>query len=350
MKILLALSLVAPAVTFGGAFAAAAPLRHPPLGVNASWLGDKVAEGALFVARATTYGFVDEAVLENLRKSVFAPYYEAQQKREPQLSLRGDGGATARPEDGVVDWLLGSMGKRIEGGDTIRDVRLSAVLRLEKLFKEDASDAVAAAAVEKLVGKPVFDMDRGDTAHVYVSAAGAAALANHTDPYDVVVLQIAGSKEWKVCAPLAPSPKSGMCATYDDTEMAAAVGHCDTITLFPGDLLFVPRGSVHSARAPPTGGSTHLTLGIRGREALRAAACAAEKDGSRRRLECSVWGTYCPLNTFSPTGYVAAAACDECDDCNIFGANCDSCDWGCDSCTACTECAAGKCASAASFY
>ena len=113
-------------------------------------------------------------------------------------------------------------------------MRLSAVLRLEKLFAADRSDATAATAVARLFGAPVFDLARGDTAHVYASSGGAAALANHTDPYDVVVLQVSGSKEWLVCppAPRTRGPKLDMCATYDDDEMAEAVA-CETVALFP---------------------------------------------------------------------------------------------------------------------
>ena len=133
MRICLALGLATAAESFSAV--AQAPLRHPPLGVNASWVGEKVAEGGLFVARAATYGFVDDEILANLRTSVFAPYYEAHKKREPQLSLRGDRGDRAAPEEGLLDWLLDSMGDAVEG-DSARDIRLSAVLRLEKLFGE----------------------------------------------------------------------------------------------------------------------------------------------------------------------------------------------------------------------
>ena len=38
--------------------------------------------------------------------------------------------------------------------------------------------------------------------------------------------------------------------------------NCRDIQLWPGDLLFVPRRSVHSARTSSAGPSTHLTLGI----------------------------------------------------------------------------------------
>ena len=42
------------------------------------------------------------------------------------------------------------------------------------------------------------------TVHAYVSAAGGAqALRPHTDPYPVLVLQVNGTKEWRLCVPTA---------------------------------------------------------------------------------------------------------------------------------------------------
>ena len=144
------LFLLAAAASLAAAFGVEdeAPMTHAPLGVNVSWLGEKVAAGELFVARATTHGFFDDRDLDDLRSKAFEPYYELQERREPELSLRGDGGAVAAPAPGLLDWLLDSMGDAV-AGDTARDVRLSAVLRLEKLFAADRSDATAATAVAR---------------------------------------------------------------------------------------------------------------------------------------------------------------------------------------------------------
>lgn len=43
-------------------------------------------------------------------------------------------------------------------------------------------------------------MLNGGTAHLYMSSPGAAALDNHTDVTDIVVLQLDGAKEWVLCS------------------------------------------------------------------------------------------------------------------------------------------------------
>lgn len=54
------------------------------------------------------------------------------------------------------------------------------------------------------------------TPHLYVGGKESRALNPHTDPYDVLSLQLGGSKDWRVCI---PSPKAAMPA---DSEAARA--------------------------------------------------------------------------------------------------------------------------------
>ena len=43
--------------------------------------------------------------------------------------------------------------------------------------------------------------------HLYASAPGAQVLPPHTDPYDVLVWQLTGTKHWHTClAPTLPVP------------------------------------------------------------------------------------------------------------------------------------------------
>ena len=188
----------------------------------------------------------------------------------------------------------------------------------------------------------------GDTAHVYVSPPGGAALANHTDETDVVVLQVSGAKDWTVCAPVPNVAKHGTCATYDEAEMSD-LDVCSRLTLWPGDLLVVPRRSVHSARARPDLGSTHLTLGLRGGDAIRAAACAREARHLAMATSCDASSTACPANYYSSNGYYDGSSCGQncdgsCDEASFCGCKgCDdSCDSGCNDCAGCEACPAGQ--------
>lgn len=78
----------------------------------------------------------------------------------------------------------------------------------------------------------------------YASFVRESALAPHVDETDVLVLHLSGGKRWTF---------------YADVEGDAPT---DTVTLQPGDLLFVPRGMRHSAEVAE-GASLHLTVALR---------------------------------------------------------------------------------------
>jgi hypothetical protein len=76
--------------------------------------------------------------------------------------------------------------------------------------------------------------------NAYLTPAGAQGLALHHDCHDVFVMQTFGSKRWAVHA--------------DDGEPWDLV-------LEPGDVLYMPAGTPHAARAQD-GISGHLTIGV----------------------------------------------------------------------------------------
>jgi mannose-6-phosphate isomerase-like protein (cupin superfamily) len=73
-------------------------------------------------------------------------------------------------------------------------------------------------------------------ANAYLTPAGASGLARHHDEHDVLVLQVSGRKVWDV----------------------AGLGE---VVMAPGDVLYLPAGTDHSASAQEVP-SLHLTLGI----------------------------------------------------------------------------------------
>lgn len=120
----------------------------------------------------------------------------------------------------------------------------------------------------------------GGTAHLYMSSPGSAALNNHTDTTNIVVLQLEGAKEWLLCTDtndddesvaepsfaLRSNPASQFsrkldsCSTYGSVEMDLL--DCKSTILYPGDVLYLPRRVVHSARALSGSYSAHLTFGF----------------------------------------------------------------------------------------
>ena len=99
--------------------------------------------------------------------------------------------------------------------------------------------------------------------NAYVTPPSSRGFAAHYDVHDVFVLQTAGEKRWSLHAPVQPHPLRDQ--PWQDrrpaVEQAAAGEPRLEVTLRPGDVLYVPRGWLHSATA--LGGvSTHLTVGI----------------------------------------------------------------------------------------
>ena len=114
------------------------------------------------------------------------------------------------------------------------------------------------------------------TAHVYISGAGASALPNHTDVTEIVVLQLLGRKEWLYCREKPPSATAAAATlfpleakpdkynTYSaQAEVDSDALECERAVTSPGDTLFLPRRTVHSARAVDGSYSVHLTVGVK---------------------------------------------------------------------------------------
>lgn len=95
-------------------------------------------------------------------------------------------------------------------------------------------------------------------ANAYLTPGGATGLAPHHDTHDVFVLQVHGTKDWTVRRPATRAPLARQRSDHDE---AAAQPVLFEAALAPGDVLYLPRGFVHSASAQQ-GVSLHLTIGV----------------------------------------------------------------------------------------
>lgn len=96
------------------------------------------------------------------------------------------------------------------------------------------------------------------TAHLYWSGPGASALPDHVDPYPVFVLGIYGEKNWTACR---PAETDWDIFRHRCTEVSPSdIGpeRCINFVMRPGDLLYMPRDSVHKAFAGEHG-AAHIT-------------------------------------------------------------------------------------------
>jgi hypothetical protein len=122
-------------------------------------------------------------------------------------------------------------------------------------------------------------------ANIYMTPAGGRAFVPHFDPYDVFVLQVVGSKLWRVETERRFHPVDGQ---MPDLSGLTFDGNTEDIRLDPGDLHYLPAGYVHNAVAEEFD-SVHVTIGVRPNTWHHALAGAvelavAEREDLRRGL------------------------------------------------------------------
>jgi hypothetical protein len=94
-------------------------------------------------------------------------------------------------------------------------------------------------------------------ANIYATPAGKAGLVPHYDVHDVLILQIEGIKRWSLYENNFNSPTNNNRFTPEGFNTGERVKDID---LKRGDLLYLPRGTTHSAIALDE--SLHITIGI----------------------------------------------------------------------------------------
>ena len=99
--------------------------------------------------------------------------------------------------------------------------------------------------------------------NAYITPASSRGFDPHYDVHDVLVIQIHGSKHWTIHRPVLDDPLRSQ-PWADRADAVAARATEEPIideTFAPGDVLYLPRGWIHSAMALG-GTSVHLTVGI----------------------------------------------------------------------------------------
>ena len=93
-------------------------------------------------------------------------------------------------------------------------------------------------------------------ANIYLTPPNAKGFCAHYDLHDVFVLQVSGTKRWRIYDQRVDLPDGSV---YDGPFVTGGIER--EITLQPGDLLYLPRGVVHDARSMVSS-SLHITLGV----------------------------------------------------------------------------------------
>jgi ribosomal protein L16 Arg81 hydroxylase len=99
--------------------------------------------------------------------------------------------------------------------------------------------------------------------NAYITPPQSQGFDPHYDVHDVFVLQVAGRKHWRIHDPVVSDPLADQ--PWESHRDAVAIRateppRIDTV-LAPGDALYLPRGTIHSATALGET-SIHLTVGV----------------------------------------------------------------------------------------
>jgi len=139
----------------------------------------------------------------------------------------------------------------------------------------------------------VADLGHPAQVNAYITPASERGFDPHYDVHDVFVIQIAGEKRWRIHPPVHPRPlRDQPWSQHRAAVERQAQNEPFLEEVFrPDDVLYLPRGWLHSATALG-GTSIHLTIGVAAltrhdllREAL---ADAANDDGLRAALPLGV--------------------------------------------------------------
>jgi hypothetical protein len=108
------------------------------------------------------------------------------------------------------------------------------------------------------------ELGHGTQCNAYVTPPGSQGFAPHHDTHDVFVLQVDGSKRWNIYPPVLPLPLTSQPSKSlagDGPLVPDGTPPLLSVTLSPGDALYLPRGYIHSAETNEQR-SIHLTIGV----------------------------------------------------------------------------------------
>ncbi|MBN8940281.1 MAG: hypothetical protein J0H01_12350 [Rhizobiales bacterium] len=144
-------------------------------------------------------------------------------------------------------------------------------------------------------------------ANIYLTPPGAQGFRTHYDTHDVLVLQVAGEKRWRVWGE-AIVPDATRKTPWNGAIHKADPAGGREVVLRAGDVLYVPRGVLHDASVQGGGEpSLHATIGLlepSWADALRAAIDQMEAREPALRQSFRTWR----LNDEAARGRLPAAA------------------------------------------
>jgi hypothetical protein len=156
-----------------------------------------------------------------------------------------------------------------------------ATLRVRDLQRADPNLTAFVRGVQETFTAPA-------QINLYLTPPRREGFPPHFDITDVFIVQIAGSKCWRIYPDYACRKPLPTADTPWEPERYRPIGPAEELTLCTGDVLYIPRGVMHSA-ATHAEQSMHLTIGLAPvtyADLLTAAVArlAKEDEAFRRRV------------------------------------------------------------------
>jgi len=234
-----------------------APLTHDPTLAEAAWtqaFGDLPIEDGLALREGTAWRHfpaIDPALHRPLLSVAdLDAFLATDAAREPRVSMADSRrrGSAAVPLD---NYLLDDG--RVDLPGLFAAFDKGATLVVSRFHELHAPLMRFCRGLEQV-------FLHGVQANIYLTPPSAQGFRVHYDTHDVLVLQVTGEKRWRlwdgqpVPRPTWRTPWPG------DIEPQ---GEPTTLTLRPGDTLYVPRGVLHDAAAQDgEEPSLHVTIGL----------------------------------------------------------------------------------------
>jgi ribosomal protein L16 Arg81 hydroxylase len=118
-------------------------------------------------------------------------------------------------------------------------------------------------AIQAFTRRLVQELGHPVQVNAYITPESSRGFDSHYDVHDVFVLQVTGEKHWRVHAPVLAHPRADEPWSRHRDAVAARAKEEPMldVVMRPGDVLYLPRGWLHSATARQ-GTTIHLTVGV----------------------------------------------------------------------------------------
>ena len=175
-----------------------------------------------------------------------------------QLDACLSASSLSHPQVGVV-----SAGRNVDSAAFAFPSGLIDIVRLYQQFDEGGTVIVSQIDLHHqplamLCRRLESELSTRFQANTYLTPAGATGFRSHYDSHDVFLLQVSGTKDWRLFDTPLELPHRGQHFNPKEVEDTPCTMRFE---LKPGDMCYLPRGVMHEAVARDEV-SLHITMGV----------------------------------------------------------------------------------------